>query len=100
MQRALRGKSYVFEGELPEEVALLLEKWGKLVKRGEVAIYSIEQGEIKIRKISESPTKSVRRIYINPACGCVLEIDESRDFEEGRIAYALYKKRLCPEHQA
>lgn len=100
MQRVLRSKSYVFEGDLPEEAVLLLEKWGRLVKKGEIQVYSIEQGEIKVRKISESPTRSTRRIYINPACGCLLEIDESRDFEEGQVAYSIYKKKLCQEHQA
>ncbi|ABL87522.1 conserved hypothetical protein [Pyrobaculum islandicum DSM 4184] len=100
MQKVIRSKSYVFEGELPEEISTLLEKWGRLVKRGEVAVYMIDSGEIKMRKISENPTQVVRRIYIHPSCGCMLEIDETRDFEQGKTTYTLYMKKLCQEHKS
>jgi hypothetical protein len=100
MQKVIRSKTYIFEGELPEEISSLLEKWGRLVKRGEVATYSIESGEMRMRKVADGPTYSVRRIYVEPACGCLLEIDERRDFEENKVSYSIYSKTLCPQHQA
>jgi len=100
MQKVIRGKTYIFEGELPEEISGLLEKWGRLVKRGEIITYSIESGEMRMRKVADGPTYSVRRIYIEPGCGCLLEIDERRDFEENQVSYSIYRKTLCPQHQA
>jgi len=100
MQKVVRTKTYIFEGELPEEASALLEKWGTLVKRGQVTTYTIDSGEIRIRKVAEGPTYSVRRIYIGPSCGCLLEIEERRDFEEEKTTYSIYRKRLCPTHQA
>lgn len=100
MQRVIRSKTYIFEGELPEEVSTLLEKWGKLVKKGEVVAYTVESGEIRIRKVAEGPTYTVKRIYIEPSCGCLLELDERRDFEENKVAYSIYRKRFCAQHQA
>ncbi|MCU7787461.1 hypothetical protein ODS41_05945 [Pyrobaculum sp. 3827-6] len=100
MQKVVRGRSYVFEGELAGDVVTLLEKWGTVKRSGEVVIFSIDSGEIKIRKVSESPSAVVRRIYISPSCGCLLELDETRNFEEGRVFYSLHKLRLCQEHQA
>ena len=97
--KVVRSRAYVFEGELPEEVVALLEKWGQLVKRGEVAVYSMDSGEVRVKKVADSPTKVVRRLYISPGCGCLVELDEERDFEEGKVRYSLAKKRLCPAHQ-
>jgi len=97
--KVVRSRAYVFEGELPEEVVALLEKWGRLVKRGEVAVYSMDSGEVKVKKVAEDPAKVVRRLYISPGCGCLVELDEVRDFEEGKVRYSLAKTRLCPEHQ-
>jgi len=99
MQKVIRGKTYIFEGELPEEISGLLEKWGRLVKRGEITMYSIESGEMRMRKVADGPTYSVRRIYVEPGCGCLLEIDERRDFEENQVSYSIHRKKLCPQHQ-
>jgi|GEM_PF-706007 hypothetical protein len=99
MQKVIRGKTYIFEGELPEEISGLLEKWGRLVKRGEITTYSIESGEMRMRKVADGPTYSVRRIYVEPGCGCLLEIDERRDFEENQVSYSIHRKKLCPQHQ-
>ena len=100
MQKVIRGKTYIFEGELPEEISGLLEKWGRLVKRGEITTYSIESGEMRMRRVADGPTYSVRRIYVEPGCGCLLEIDERRDFEENQVSYSIHRKTLCPQHQA
>jgi hypothetical protein len=100
MQKIIRSKTYIFEGELPEEVSTLLERWGNLVKKGEVVAYTVESGEMRIRKVAEGPTYTVKRIYIEPSCGCLLELDERRDFEENKVAYSIYRKRLCAQHQA
>jgi len=99
MQKVVRSKSYVFEGDVPQEVSELLKKWGTLVKKGEVYLYAVDMGEIKVRKIADEPTKTIRRIYIMPDCGCVLELDETRNFENGVVTYSIFKKRLCPTHQ-
>lgn len=85
---------------MPEEAATLLEKWGKLAKKGEIAVYSIESGEIRVRKVAEGPTYSARRIHVQPTCGCVLELEELRDFEQMRVSYRVVAKKLCKEHQA
>jgi len=100
MQKVIRSKTYIFEGELSEEICGLLEKWGRLVKRGEITTYSIESGEMRMRKVAEGPTYTVRRIYVEPGCGCLLEIDEGRDFEKNKVSYSIYRKKLCPQHQA
>jgi hypothetical protein len=50
--------------------------------------------------VAEGPTYTVKRIYIEPGCGCLLELDERRDFEENIVAYSIYRKRLCTQHQA
>lgn len=100
MQRVVRSRSYVFEGNLTGDVVTLLEKWGTAKKSGEVVIFAINSGEIKIRKVSEGPNSVVRRIYIGPTCGCLLELDEVRSFEEGRVTYSIFKLRLCQDHQA
>ncbi|MEZ0320144.1 MAG: hypothetical protein ABWK05_09195 [Pyrobaculum sp.] len=99
MQKVIRSRSYVFEGELPQDILEVLTKWGSVVKRGEVYVYTIETGEIKARKIADEPGRAVRRIYITPGCGCVLELDEVRDFELGGVSYSVYRKKLCPTHQ-
>lgn len=99
MQKVVRGKSYIFEGVLPEEIINVLQKWGSVVRRGEVTIFTVDSGEIKARKISDTPSSSVRRIYITSSCGCSMEIDETRNFETGEVSYAVYKTRLCPLHQ-
>ncbi|MEM1598664.1 MAG: hypothetical protein QXP31_05800 [Pyrobaculum sp.] len=99
MQKVVRSKSYVFEGELPQDILEVLTKWGNAVKKGEVCIYTIDTGEIKARRIVEGPMRTVRRIYITPGCGCVVELDELRDFELGSVSYSVYKKKLCPTHQ-
>lgn len=99
MQKIVRSKSYVFEGVLPDEVVALLEKWGRVVKRGEIYAYTLDSGEIKAKKVSESPSELVRRIYVHPGCGCVLELDERRNFETGEVTYSVYRQRLCPSHQ-
>ncbi|MEM0369173.1 MAG: hypothetical protein QXT46_04835 [Pyrobaculum sp.] len=100
MQKIVRGKSYIFEGDLPHEITTLLEKWGRLIKRGEIVIYTIDTGEIKSKRLSETPTSVLRRIYIQQRCGCLLEIDEDKNFETNTVTYRIFKKRLCGEHQA
>lgn len=99
MHKIIKAKSYVFEAEPPIDAINFLEKWGRLVKKGEVYIYTIEMGDIKSKKIEDSPTKSVKRIYINSGCGCVLEIDEIKDFDNEKTTYTIYKKKICKTHQ-
>ncbi|MFN7105769.1 MAG: hypothetical protein ACK4M3_04220, partial [Pyrobaculum sp.] len=85
--KVIRSKTYVFEGQVPQDVVAHLERWGKAIRRDNITVYTIELGEIKAKKISESPTRAVRRIYINPQCGCMLELDEIKDFEQDSVVY-------------
>ncbi len=98
MQRVVRSKVFIFEGEPPEGAAVL-ENWGVLTKRDKISIFTIESGEIRVKKIREDITSVVRRIYIKPACGCLLTLEEIRDFENETVTYLVVDKKLCPSHQ-
>ncbi|MFN3803874.1 MAG: hypothetical protein ACK4SY_02340 [Pyrobaculum sp.] len=97
--KVVRSKTYVFEGQVPGDVVAILEKWGRAIRRDAITVYTIEQGEIRAKKVSESPSQVVRRIYINPHCGCVLELDEIKDFERDNVSYVVIKKKICQTHQ-
>lgn len=98
MQKIVRSKKFIFEGELPGDAAIL-EKWGVLSKRDKISIYTIESGEIRVSKMREDATRVIRRVRIKPACGCLLELDEIRDFEKETVTYAIVDIKLCPRHQ-
>ncbi|MBP1449038.1 MAG: hypothetical protein JZD41_03330 [Thermoproteus sp.] len=99
MQRITRTKSFVFEGKIGDEIASKLSLWGRVFVKGELLIFSIDSGEIKARSMKADAKSSVRRIYIEPACGCRMEIDEIRDFENDTISYNLVEVKYCPQHK-
>lgn len=100
MQRVVRSRGFVFEAPLPSGVEGLLGLWGSISRRGAVAAFVMESGEVRTRKVEEDARRSVRRISVAPPCGCLLELEEVRDFEAGSVSYREARRALCPRHKA
>lgn len=98
MQRVIRSRSFIFEGGLDDVVKAKLSAWGRIVPKGNLIFFELDSGEVKVRALGGDAHTSLRRIYVKPACGCVMELDEVRNFDDGSITYRLVKFKPCQQH--
>ncbi len=99
MQRVVRTKTFVFEAPISEEIVSKLSLWGRVTSKGNLTIFAMDSGEIKTKILKEDARNKVRRIYIEPSCGCVLTLDEVRDFDKETLYYKFIKYEPCPQHK-
>ncbi|MEZ0248956.1 MAG: hypothetical protein ABWJ97_06755 [Thermoproteus sp.] len=99
MQRVVRSKTFVFEAPISDEIVARLSQWGRVASKGVLTVFTMDSGEVKTRVVKEDARSRVRRIYIEPSCGCLLELDEVRDFERDTLYYRFVKFEPCPKHK-
>lgn len=99
MQRIVRTKTFVFEAPISDEIISKLSLWGQVASRGRLTVFVMDSGEIKTRVVKEDARNKVRRIYIEPSCGCKLTLDEVRDFERDSLYYKFIKYEPCDKHK-
>ncbi|MFB6489742.1 MAG: hypothetical protein TU35_000595 [Thermoproteus sp. AZ2] len=98
MQRIIKSRNFIFEGGLDDAIKARLGAWGRIIPKGDLVFFELDSGEVKVRALGGDARTSLRRIYIKPACGCVMELDEVRNFDDGSISYKLVKFKPCPQH--
>ncbi len=99
MQRVVRTKTFVFEAPISDEIVSKLSSWGQVASKGRLTVFTMDSGEIKTRIVRENARSRIRRIYIEPSCGCKLILDEVRDFEQDTLYYRFVKYEPCDRHK-
>ncbi|CCC81313.1 hypothetical protein [Thermoproteus tenax] len=100
MQRITKSKTFVFEAPISDEIVAKLKQWGQVSTSAALTVFTLGSGEVRIRVIRDTPSVKVRRISIKPECGCVLELDEVREFEKGTVYYRYIGYKPCEAHKS
>ncbi|AEA11793.1 MAG: hypothetical protein ACP5I3_01925 [Thermoproteus sp.] len=99
MQRVVKTKTFVFEAPISEEIVARLSQWGRVASKGSLTVFTIDSGGVTTKVVKEDARSKVRRIYIEPPCGCLLVLDEVRDFERDTLYYRFVKYEPCDRHK-
>ncbi|KUO85468.1 MAG: hypothetical protein RXQ56_07910 [Thermoproteus sp.] len=99
MQRVVKTKTFVFEAPISEEIVARLSQWGRVASSGALTVFTIDAGEVTTKVIREDARGKVRRIYVRPPCGCLLVLDEVRDFEHDTLYYRFVRYDPCAQHK-